>query len=63
MSSEKVEEFTLEVDSELRFEIEAKNSKVTVEVSTRFYYNLSKYLTMLISTIIVYLFVVEIRIC
>lgn len=28
------EEFTLEVDSELRFEIETKNRKVIVEVST-----------------------------
>lgn len=27
------QEFTLEVDSELRFEIETKNHKVTVEVS------------------------------
>lgn len=33
MSGEKSEEFTLEVDSELRFEIETKNRKVTVEVS------------------------------
>lgn len=30
---EKAEEFTLEVDSELRFEIETKNKEVTVEVS------------------------------
>lgn len=29
----KVEEFTLEKDSELRFEIETKNRKVVVEVS------------------------------
>lgn len=28
----KVEEFTLESESELRFEIETKNKKVTVEV-------------------------------
>lgn len=28
----KIEEFTLEVDSELRFEIETKNRKVVVEV-------------------------------
>lgn len=28
-----VQEFTLEVDSELRFEIESKNKKVTVEVN------------------------------
>lgn len=27
-----VEEYTLDVDSELRFEIELKNEKVTVEV-------------------------------
>lgn len=33
MDSEKTEEFTLEVDTELRFEIETKNKKVTVEVS------------------------------
>lgn len=33
MSGEKSEEFTLETDSELRFEIETKNRKVTVEVS------------------------------
>lgn len=28
----RIEEFTLEVDSELRFEIETKNRKVVVEV-------------------------------
>lgn len=33
MAGEKSEEFTLEADSELRFEIETKNKKVTVEVS------------------------------
>lgn len=33
MSGDKNEEFTLEADSELRFEIETKNRKVTVEVS------------------------------
>lgn len=32
----KTQEFTLEVDSELRFEIETKSSKVTVEVSEIF---------------------------
>lgn len=37
MDSEKlkVEEFTLETDSELRFEIESKNKKVIVEVITK----------------------------
>lgn len=34
MAGEKSEEFTLEIDSELRFEIETKNKKVTVEVCT-----------------------------
>lgn len=35
MDSEKLKvvEFTLDVDSELRFEIEARNKKVIVEVS------------------------------
>lgn len=32
MDNEKAEEFTLEVDAELRFEIETKNKKVIVEV-------------------------------
>lgn len=32
MDAEKTEEFTLEVDSEFRFEIESKNKKVIVEV-------------------------------
>lgn len=32
-----IQEFTLEVDSELRFEIETKNKKVTVEVSKGIY--------------------------
>lgn len=32
-SDERVEEFVLDADSELRFEIETKNEKVTVEVS------------------------------
>lgn len=32
-SEERAEEFVLEADSELRFEIETKNEKVTVEVS------------------------------
>lgn len=31
-SEEQVEEFVLEADSELRFEIETKNEKVAVEV-------------------------------
>lgn len=33
--SVKEEEFTLDVDSELRFEIESKNRKVVVEVSSK----------------------------
>lgn len=33
----KVEDFTLESESELRFEIETKNKKVTVEVNTTIY--------------------------
>lgn len=32
-SEERAEEFVLEADSELRFEIETKNEKVTVEAS------------------------------
>lgn len=37
MDSEKVkmEEFQLESESELRFEIESKNKKITVEVSDK----------------------------
>lgn len=34
MDSVKTQEFKLEVDSELRFEIEKKDNKITVEVST-----------------------------
>lgn len=36
MDNEKTEDFTLEVDTELRFEIETKNRKVIVEVRHSF---------------------------
>lgn len=40
MSEDKEEskEYTLEVDNELRFELESKNAKVTVEVSHFIYF-------------------------
>lgn len=39
METVKVEEFQLETDSELRFEIEAKNHEVVVEVKIEFFFN------------------------
>lgn len=34
MNNQPAEEFTLEADSELRIEVETKNKKITVEVSS-----------------------------